>query len=107
MKNLGDVFKQAQELQSKLQDFQDQMEALEVEGQAGGGMVRVTMNGKGVLRSVHIDPSLLSADDKEVLEDLVLAAHNDAKAKSEAAAQEKAQKLTGGMGLPPGMNLPI
>lgn len=107
MKNLGDVFKQAQELQSKLQDFQDQMEALEVEGQAGGGMVRVTMNGKGVLRSVHIDPSLLSADDKEVLEDLVLAAHNDAKTKSEAAAQEEAQKLTGGMGLPPGMNLPI
>ncbi len=107
MKNLGDVFKQAQELQSKLQDLQTQLEVLEVEGQAGGGMVRVVMNGKGVLRRITIDPSLLNTNDKEVLEDLILAAHNDAKAKSEAAAQEEAQKLTGGMGLPAGMNLPI
>ncbi len=107
MKNLGDVFKQAQELQAKLDEFQTQMAALEVEGQAGGGMVRVIMNGKGALLDVTIDPSLLAPGEKDVLEDLLKAAHSDAKAKSEAAAQEEAQKMTGGMGLPPGFTLPV
>jgi len=107
MKNLGDMFKQAQELQSKLEEYQNDLEALEVTGQSGGGMVTVTLNGKGAMRSIQIDPSFLSAEDKEVLEDLIIAAHNDAKTKVELRAAEEAEKMAGGMGLPPGFKLPM
>ncbi len=107
MKDLGDMFKKAQELQAKLDAFQEELEALEVTGAAGGGLVTVTLNGKGSLRRVAIDPSLLSESEREVLEDLLVAAHADAKNKVEARAQEEAQKMTGGMGLPPGFKLPF
>lgn len=103
MKNIGDMMKQAQELQAKLAEFQNQLDALEIEGQAGAGMVRITLNGKGEMRRIAIDPSLMTADDREVLEDLITAAHNDAKEKCDARVQEETQKMTGGLGLPPGL----
>jgi len=107
MKDLSDMMKQAQELQSKLDEFQEGLEALEVTGESGAGLVQVTLNGKGAMRHISIDPSLLVADEREVLEDLIVAAHADAKSKVELRAQEEAQKLTGGMGLPPGFKLPF
>lgn len=107
MKDLGDMFKKAQELQSKLDEFQEGLESLEVTGESGAGLVQVTLNGKGVMRRVAIDPSLLKPEEAEVLEDLITAAHNDAKTKVESRAQEEAQKLTGGMGLPPGFKMPF
>jgi DNA-binding YbaB/EbfC family protein len=107
MKDLGDMFKKAQELQEKLDEFQKELETLEVLGQSGGGLVTVTLNGKGVMRRVGIDPSLLVPEEAEVLEDLLVAAHNDAKNKVEQRAAEQAQKMTGGMGLPPGFKLPF
>ncbi len=107
MKDLGDMFKQAQELQSKLQEFQNELETLEVLGQSGAGLVTVTLNGKGVMRRVTIDPSLLKPEEGEVLEDLLVAAHNDAKGKVEQRAAEQAEKMTGGMGLPAGLKLPF
>jgi len=107
MKDIGDMMKKAQELQSKLDEFQEGLEALEVTGEAGAGLVKVTLNGKGALRRVDIDPSLLTPNEAEVLEDLLVAAHGDGKSKVEARAQEEAQKLTGGMGLPPGFKMPF
>jgi len=107
MKDLGEMFEKAQELQGKLDEFQKELETLEVLGQSGGGLVTVTLNGKGVMRRVSIDPSLLTPDEAEVLEDLLVAAHNDAKNKVEQRAAELAQKMTGGMGLPPGFKLPF
>ena len=107
MKNIGQIMKQAQEMQTKMAELQEQLAGLEVAGSAGGGMVQVTMSGKGELRGVKIDPSLANPDDIEVLEDLIMAAANDAKAKVEARVQEEMQKLTGGLQLPPGMQLPF
>jgi len=107
MKNLGDMFKQAQELQSKLEEYQNELELLEITGQSGAGLITVTLNGKGAMRGVTIDPSMMKADEKEVLEDLLVAAHNDAKSKVEAKAAEEAEKMAGGMGLPPGFKLPM
>ena len=107
MKNIGQIMKQAQQMQTKMAELQEQLAGLEVSGAAGGGMVQVTMNGKGELRGVKIDPSLAVPDDIEVLEDLIVAAANDAKAKVEARVQEEMQKLTGGLQLPPGMQLPF
>lgn len=107
MKDLGEMMKKAQELQEKLDAFQKELDTLEVLGQSGGGLVTVTLNGKGVMRRVSIDPSLMNPEEAEVLEDLIVAAHNDAKSKVEQRAAEQAQKLTGGMGLPPGFKLPL
>jgi DNA-binding YbaB/EbfC family protein len=107
MKNIGQIMKQAQQMQTKMAELQAQLAELEVLGLAGGGMVQVTMSGKGELRGVKIDPSLADPDDIEVLEDLIMAAANDAKAKVEARVQEEMQKLTGGLQLPPGMQLPF
>jgi len=107
MKNLGQLMKQAQEMQAKMQELQDKLAASEVEGSSGGGMLTVTLNGKGEMRRVKIDPSLINPDDAEVLEDLVVAAFNDAKAKVERQMQEEMSKLTGGLDLPPGMTLPF
>ncbi len=107
MKNIGQIMKQAQQMQSKMAELQEQLAAMEVSGVSGGGMVQVTMSGKGELRGVKIDPSLASPDDIEVLEDLIVAAANDAKVKVEAMVQEEMQKLTGGLNLPPGMQLPF
>jgi len=107
MKNIGQIMKQAQQMQTKMAELQEQLAELEVSGSAGGGMVQVTMSGKGELRGVKIDPTLANPDDVEVLEDLIMAAANDAKAKVEARVQEEMQKLTGGLQLPPGMQLPF
>lgn len=107
MKNLGNMLKQAQQMQSRMADMQAKLEATEVEGQAGGGMVKVKLTGKSELRRVTIDPSLMTADDREVLEDLLVAAHADAKQKVEATMAEEMQKATAGMGLPPGLKLPF
>lgn len=87
--------------------LQEEIASVSVEGTAGGGMVSVTMTGKGELTALKIDPSLVKEEDVEILEDLILAAHQDAKAKSEALLQEKTQELMGGLGLPPGFKLPF
>jgi DNA-binding YbaB/EbfC family protein len=88
-----------------MQQMQEELAALQVEGQSGGGLVRVTLNGKMEARAVKLDPSLVKPEDTEMLEDLILAAFQDAKAKAEAALQEKMQEVTGGLPLPPGLKL--
>ena len=107
MKNLANMMKQAQEMQAKMADLQSRLDQTEVTGASGGGVVQVTMTGKGTLRRVRIDPSLATPAEVGVLEDLIVAAANDAKAKAEAAAQEETKKLLGGLQLPPGFNLPF
>ncbi len=107
MKNLGNLMKQAQQMQSKMAEMQAKLGDLEVGGAAGGGMVQVTVNGKGEMRRLKIDPSLCTADDVEVLEDLIVAAFNDAKGKVEGLMQDEMQKLTGGLNLPAGLKLPF
>ena len=107
MKNLGQMMKQAQEMQTKMQEMQDSLANIEVTGASGGGMCQVTLTGKGVARRVKIDSSLVGPDDVEVLEDLIMAAINDARTKVEEKSQEEMQKLTGGLGLPPGLQLPF
>jgi DNA-binding YbaB/EbfC family protein len=107
MKNLGQMMKTAQAMQEKMADMQAGLETVEITGSSGAGMVQVTLTGKGVMKAVKIDPSLAAPDDIEVLEDLLVAAHNDAKSKVEAHVQEKMSELTGGLQLPPGMSLPF
>jgi len=107
MKNLGQMMKQAQQMQAKMQELQDRLAGMQLTGSAGGGMVTVTLNGKGEARRVKIDPSLFNADDSEVVEDLIVAAFADAKGKLETMVAEEMSKLTGGLSLPPGFNLPI
>ncbi|HEX2941085.1 MAG TPA: YbaB/EbfC family nucleoid-associated protein [Rhodopila sp.] len=107
MKNLAGLMKQAQQMQSKMQEMQGKLELMELTGEAGAGLVTVTLNGKGDLRKVKIDPKVIDPADAEMLEDLIAAAHRDAKAKIEAAAAEEMQKVTGGMQLPAGMKLPF
>ncbi len=97
------MMKQAKELQSKMAEMQAEIEQLTRDGTAGAGLVSVTVNGKGEMRSVSVDPSLMKPDEKEILEDLIVAAHADAKAKMEEALQDKMKDMTGGMPLPPGM----
>lgn len=101
------LMKQAQAMQAKMQDAQAEMEQTLVEGQAGGGMVRVTLTAKGQMKAVTIDPSLLRADEAEIVEDLILAAHEDARKKAELALAEKMKGVTAGLKLPPGMKLPF
>jgi len=107
MKNLGNLMKQAQQMQERMTELQTRLAEVEVVGAAGGGMVRVTVNGKGETRRVQIDPALVKPGEVEVLEDLVVAASNDAKGKAEALMQAEVQKLTGGLNLPPGFKLPF
>lgn len=107
MKDIMGLMKKATEMQAKMQEMQAEAAATEIAGTSGGGLVTVTLNGKGDLRGVAIDPSLLKAEEGEILEDLIVAAHADAKAKSEAMMQEKMQALTAGLPLPPGMKLPF
>ena len=105
MKDLMKMMKQAQDLQARMQKVQEELTALEIEGQAGAGAVRVTLNGKGEMRALRIDPSLMKPGETEIVEDLVLAAFQDAKAKVEAQMQEKMQDIAGGLPLPPGLKL--
>ena len=107
MKNLAGLMKQAQQMQSKMADMQSKLEEMELEGTAGAGLVTVTMSGKGDLRRIKIDPKVADPAETEMLEDLIVAAHNDARRKIEAAAAEEMQKVTGGMQLPAGLKLPF
>ena len=107
MKNLGQMMKQIQGMQSQMQEMQSALERMEMTGQAGGGMVNVTLSGKGEMRRVKIDPKLLDPAEIEVLEDLILAAAKDAKAKVDEHVASEMSKLTGGLPLPPGMKLPF
>ena len=107
MKNLGQMMKQAQQMQAKMAELQARLGDMEVSGQSGGGMVQATLNGKGELKRLKVDPSLAKADEVEVLEDLVVAAVNDARQRADAMVAEEMSKLTGGLQLPPGMKLPF
>jgi hypothetical protein len=107
VKDLGNLMKQAQELQERMGKLQEELSAMEVEGGAGAGLVRVTLSGKGELRRVTLDPSILQPADREMVEDLIVAAHSDAKKKMEARVQEETQSLMGGLTLPPGFKLPF
>lgn len=107
MKDIMGLMKKAQEMQTRMQEMQTELENSEVQGQSGGGMVKVTLTAKGSMRGVVIDPSLLKEDDAEILEDLIIAAHEDARKKAEVLAEEKMKSITAGMPLPPGMKLPF
>lgn len=107
MKDIGDLMKQAGAMQAKLQAAQEKIAAIEVEGQAGGGMVKILLNGKGYAKGVAIERALMKPEEAEVLEDLIAAAINDAKSKLEIRAQEEMKSLTSGLALPPGMKLPF
>ncbi|MGH7088424.1 MAG: YbaB/EbfC family nucleoid-associated protein [Stellaceae bacterium] len=107
MKNLGQMMKQAQEMQARMGELQQRLEAVEMTGAAGGGMVQVTLTGKGEMRRIKIDKSLVDPNETEVLEDLIVAAFGDAKAKVESHVAEEMSKFTGGLKLPPGMKLPF
>ncbi len=100
MKDLMGMLGKARELQEKMQQVQDEIAAIRVEGASGGGLVKVTLAGKGDLVSLKVDPSLIKPDDREILEDLIVAAHNDARLKLEAATQAKMQAVAGSLGLP-------
>lgn len=105
--NLQKMMKQAQEMQNKFTAMQEELSHREMEGSAGGGMVKAVVSGKGELRKLDIDPKIIDPEDKEMLEDLVIAAFNDAKAKMDEAAAAEMQKMTAGLGLPAGMKLPF
>jgi len=107
MKNLGQMMKQAQQMQAKMAELQARLAEMEVGGQSGGGLVQATLTGKGELRRIKIDPTLAKADEVEVLEDLVVAAVNEARQRADAMVAEEMSKLTGGLQLPPGMKLPF
>tara|TARA_B100000945_G_C20177545_1_gene500731 strand:- start:386 stop:709 length:324 start_codon:yes stop_codon:yes gene_type:complete len=105
--DFNNMLKQAQELQKKMADAQKKVEELEAEGTSGGGLVKVKINGKNVITSVSIDESLISKDEKEILEDLIVAALNDARENVQKKISEEMSSLTGGLKLPPGMKLPF
>jgi DNA-binding YbaB/EbfC family protein len=105
MKDLMGVMKQVGEMQARMQKMQEELGALEIEGQAGAGLVKATLSGKGDVKRLHIDPSLMKPEEVEILEDLIVAAAQDAKAKLEAQLQAKMQEITGGLPLPPGLKL--
>jgi DNA-binding YbaB/EbfC family protein len=107
MKDLMGLMGKAKEMQAKFEAMQQEMASIEATGQAGGGMVSVTLSGKMEMRALKIDPSLFKEDEVEILEDLILAAHNDAKAKVEAVLQQKTREMTAGLPIPPGMKLPF
>jgi DNA-binding YbaB/EbfC family protein len=101
------MMKQAKQMQEKMAGLQEEVASIEVTGTSGGGLVRVTLSGKGDLKALSIDPSLVKPEEAEILEDLIVAAHADAKAKAEAALAERTQALMGDLGLPAGMKLPF
>jgi DNA-binding YbaB/EbfC family protein len=107
MKDLMGLMGKAKEMQAKFEAMQQEVASIEATGQAGGGMVSVTLSGKMEMKALKIDPSLFKEDEVEILEDLILAAHNDAKAKVEAVLQQKTREMTAGLPIPPGMKLPF
>ena len=107
MKNINQMMKQAQQMQEKMAEMQERMNLVEMVGTSGGGMVKVTANGKGEMKGVTIDPALVAPKEVDVLEDLIMAAFNDAKTKVDAHVAEEMGKITGGLNLPGGMKLPF
>ncbi len=107
MPDMFGLMKQAQAMQAKMQEMHAEMERIEVEGQAGGGMVRVTLSAKGQMKGLIIDDQLLKADEKVILEDLILVAHEDARKRAERLMEEKMKGMTAGLALPPGVKLPF
>ncbi|MEC9367508.1 MAG: YbaB/EbfC family nucleoid-associated protein [Pseudomonadota bacterium] len=105
MKNFASMMKQAQELQGRMAEMQAELDAMRIEGASGAGLVKVTLNGKGDMMGLSIDESLLKPGEGEILEDLVVAAHADARSRMETQLQEKMKSLTGGLPIPPGMKL--
>ena len=103
MKGFGNIMKQAQQMQAKMAEMQEKLAELRIEGNSGGGMVKVTLNGKNELVGLKIDSATVDPEDTEVLEDLIVAAYNDAKQKVETQTQDQMKEMTGGMGLPPGL----
>lgn len=107
MKDLMGMMKAAQEMKGRMEEFQSKVAEMTIEGRSGGGLVTVTLTGKGELKGLKIDPSLFKEDDVSVLEDLIIAAHNDAKGKAEYEMNAKMQEMTAGLPLPPGMKFPF
>lgn len=107
MKNIGAMMKQVQEMQTRMADMQARLETLTVTGQSGAGLVKVTLSGKGVMKALEVDPSLLKPEEKEILEDLVIAAHTDAKSRMDQLVADEMKQVTGGLPLPPGFQLPF
>ena len=105
MPDFTSLMKQAAELQAKMQELQAELDSIEVEGTAGGDLVKVRLTAKGELKGLSVDASLWKADEREIAEDLIVAAHADARRKAEALLQEKMKQLTGGLPLPPGLKL--
>ena len=107
MRDIMGMMGKVKEMQAKMEKMQEEVSALEVDGSSGGGLVTVRMDGKGNLKSLKIDPSLFKEDDVEILEDLIIAAHKDAKDKAEEVMAEKTKEMTAGLPIPPGMKLPF
>ncbi|MCX5616814.1 YbaB/EbfC family nucleoid-associated protein [Bombella sp. TMW 2.2559] len=107
MKNLAGMMKQATQMQARMKEVQAKLESAEVEGEAGNGLVRLILTGKGALKTLTIDPKLADPDDMETMQDLILAAFADARRKTEAMSKEEMKKVTGGLQLPPGMDFPF
>lgn len=107
MKNLAGMMKQATQMQARMKEVQAKLESAEVEGEAGNGLVRLTLTGKGALKAITIDPKLADPDDMETVQDLILAAFADARKKTEAMSKEEMKAVTGGLQLPPGMDFPF
>lgn len=105
MKDIMGMMKQVGQMQARLKEMQDELQRAEIEGQSGGGLVHVTVDGRGELKRVRIDPSLMKPDEVEILEDLIVAASTDAKAKVDNVMQAKMAEITGGLPIPPGMKL--
>jgi DNA-binding YbaB/EbfC family protein len=107
MMDMMKMMKQAKELQGKMQAMQDELAEISIVGSAGAGMVRLTLNGKGELQGIKVDPSLLNPEETEILEDLIVTAHRDARQKTEETMASKTQEVMGGLGLPPGFKMPF
>jgi DNA-binding YbaB/EbfC family protein len=107
MKDISQIMRQAQAMQARLNEAQKKLEAMEVEGSSGGGLVKLRLSGKNALLSLSIDPSLMAAEEREILEDLIQAAHDDARRKLEEAQNEEMKGLSGGLGILPGFKMPF
>ena len=107
MKDLGAMMKQVQEMQTRMQEMQAKLETMEIEGRAGGGLVSVVLSGKGALKTLTIDDSLMKPEEREILEDLIVAAHAEARARMEDKVADEMKEVTGGLPLPPGFQLPM
>jgi len=107
MVNIGNMMKQAQQLQKKMSETQEKLNSIEVQGISGGGLVKVTATAKGEIKRIQLDDSIIKPEEREIIEDLIIAAIHDAKQKGEVVAQEEMKNITGGLPLPPGMKLPF